>query len=555
MPRDELRRPSGADCRDLIFDLLRDGATDYRDRPLTRAPGRTRTDFREDRLADAPDQRSGARRRTRAIRRRRWSRGWEGLIAKHAASLYKSGKRTPDWRKLKLVHEQEFVIGGWTEPRQTRALFRRAADRRLRRDAIAALEPRHIRARRAAAAGLRGHIGTGFNESELARVMKLLEPLEITTSPFEVNAENQRAAALGASPSSSRRSSSRNGRPTASCGIRSISDCAMTRRRRTSRGRGRAATFGVRRSTFVVRVTRRLPSRRGANARAGTKNARTREAGTERRTRTASLDQLTARSSRRGRTACSRFPDGDELAVTNLHKMFWPKQKLTKGDLFRYYVRCGAVLLPAIADRPLVMKRFPNGVGGPAVLPAPRARRSRRHPHRHRRRSKSGHRLSAARLKTLLYTTQLAAISQDPWFSRVAAPGVRRLRSLRSRSGRRSAVREGARGGALDSRRARRARRDRACRKPPARMACTSTCRCRRGTPYDAGLIFCQIVAALVVQKHPQLATTERAREGSWHTHLHRLPAEYPRQDARRRLQRARERLRRRLDAESPGRR
>src|SRR5258708_6973017 len=48
-------------------------------------------------------------------------RGWEGLIAKHASSLYKPGKRSPDWRKLKLVHEQEFVIGGWTEPRQTRA--------------------------------------------------------------------------------------------------------------------------------------------------------------------------------------------------------------------------------------------------------------------------------------------------------------------------------------------------------------------------------------------------------------------------------------------------
>ena len=51
----------------------------------------------------------------------RFEQGWEGLIAKHADSLYKSGKRTPDWRKLKIIHEQEFVVGGWTEPRQTRA--------------------------------------------------------------------------------------------------------------------------------------------------------------------------------------------------------------------------------------------------------------------------------------------------------------------------------------------------------------------------------------------------------------------------------------------------
>ena len=44
--------------------------------------------------------------------------------------------------------------------------------------------------------------------------------------------------------------------------------------------------------------------------------------------------------------------------------MFWPKQKLTKGDLFRYYVQVAPFILPAVADRPLVMKRFPNGVAG-----------------------------------------------------------------------------------------------------------------------------------------------------------------------------------------------
>ena len=59
----------------------------------------------------------------RALYSRALAQGWEGLIAKHAASLYKSGKRSPDWRKLKLVHEQEFVVGGWTEPRQTRSYF------------------------------------------------------------------------------------------------------------------------------------------------------------------------------------------------------------------------------------------------------------------------------------------------------------------------------------------------------------------------------------------------------------------------------------------------
>ena len=45
--------------------------------------------------------------------------------------------------------------------------------------------------------------------------------------------------------------------------------------------------------------------------------------------------------------------------------MFWPKQKLTKGDLLRYYVEAAPFIMPAVADRPLVMKRFPNGIAAP----------------------------------------------------------------------------------------------------------------------------------------------------------------------------------------------
>ena len=173
--------------------------------------------------------------------------------------------------------------------------------------------------------------------------------------------------------------------------------------------------------------------------------------------------------------------DGERLKVTNLHKLFWPKQKLTKGDLFRYYVRVAPFILPAIADRPLVMKRFPNGVAGKPFYQHRAAGRAGRRARRGRRRRRErGRRSSAASLKTLLYMTQLAAISQDPWFSRVQSSGVRRLRRARSRSVRRRDVRARARRRALDPRRARRARRRRACRRPPAPTGCTSTSRCRR---------------------------------------------------------------------------
>ena len=42
-------------------------------------------------------------------------RGWEGIMAKRAASPYRSKKHHADWRKIKLLDQQEFVVGGWTE--------------------------------------------------------------------------------------------------------------------------------------------------------------------------------------------------------------------------------------------------------------------------------------------------------------------------------------------------------------------------------------------------------------------------------------------------------
>ncbi|MBV8498126.1 MAG: hypothetical protein JO003_02610, partial [Candidatus Eremiobacteraeota bacterium] len=49
--------------------------------------------------------------------------------------------------------------------------------------------------------------------------------------------------------------------------------------------------------------------------------------------------------------------DGRRVALTNLRKVYFPKLKLTKGDLLRYYLRISDVLIPHVVDRPMVMKR------------------------------------------------------------------------------------------------------------------------------------------------------------------------------------------------------
>ncbi|MGH9370389.1 MAG: non-homologous end-joining DNA ligase [Vicinamibacterales bacterium] len=53
--------------------------------------------------------------------------------------------------------------------------------------------------------------------------------------------------------------------------------------------------------------------------------------------------------------------EGCEVRLTNLDKPFWPEEGITKGDLIQYYADVADVLLPHIADRAMVMKRYPHG--------------------------------------------------------------------------------------------------------------------------------------------------------------------------------------------------
>lgn len=58
--------------------------------------------------------------------------------------------------------------------------------------------------------------------------------------------------------------------------------------------------------------------------------------------------------------------DGRQLTLSNLDKVLYPATGFTKSDVIHYYVQVAPVLLPHVADRPLTMRRFPEGVDGEA---------------------------------------------------------------------------------------------------------------------------------------------------------------------------------------------
>lgn len=56
--------------------------------------------------------------------------------------------------------------------------------------------------------------------------------------------------------------------------------------------------------------------------------------------------------------------NGKTLELTNLEKVFWPEKGLLKGDLIKYYYEVSPWILPHLRDRPIVMKRYPDGIEG-----------------------------------------------------------------------------------------------------------------------------------------------------------------------------------------------
>jgi bifunctional non-homologous end joining protein LigD len=114
--------------------------------------------------------------------------------------------------------------------------------------------------------------------------------------------------------------------------------------------------------------------------------------------------------------------DTGRLDVTNLGKVFFPESGHTKGDLMRFYTNVAPYLLPAIADRPLVLKRFPNGIHGMAFYQQ-KAPAEAPKPVRVEQVKDEGimtqDRLIGGDLATVLYMVQLGAVSIDPWHSRV----------------------------------------------------------------------------------------------------------------------------------------
>jgi bifunctional non-homologous end joining protein LigD len=113
--------------------------------------------------------------------------------------------------------------------------------------------------------------------------------------------------------------------------------------------------------------------------------------------------------------------DGREVRLTNLAKPFWPERGISKGALIQYYADVAPLLLPHVADRAMVMKRYPNGAAGEFFFmkraPAPRPDWIRTCTIDHR----SGNVIDFPvidDLPSLLWVINLGCIDLNQWYAR-----------------------------------------------------------------------------------------------------------------------------------------
>jgi bifunctional non-homologous end joining protein LigD len=512
----------------IAFDILRDGDEDVRGLPLTERRARL-----EKVLRKATATRAGAQpiriseqiaADGRALHERATREGWEGLIVKEARAPYQSGRRSPAWRKLKVVRQQEFVIGGWTEPRQTRQYFGALLLGVQDEDRPGAL--RYV-----------GHTGTGFNQKELARVSARLKARETRVSPFAERIRTNEPAhwvtpELVAEVRFTEWTNDQKLRHPVYLGLRDDKKAAdvvkeapisfRLKAEATSKGKAAEATSKGKKSE-PSKTQRAAAAGKGEESRSSRRSpsspplpGKTGGFRLQAEGRNPVVAQLRALEDTR-KDGTLELAGGLRLPVTNLAKPFWPKLKLTKGDLLRYYAEVAPFILPAVADRPLVMKRFPNGIDGTAFY---QQRSRQENPPAGVRietiaddidpiSEPDARRFIGGSLITLLYMTQIAAISQDPWFSRVQSPLDADYVAIDLDPGEGTTFPT-----VLEV--ARLVHDELALLKVPSVPKTSGSSGLHiyiplaPGTTYESGMLFCQIVATVIASRHPKIATVER---------------------------------------------
>lgn len=336
--------------------------------------------------------------------------GLEGIMAKKASSTYTPNSRTKEWLKIKVSKRQEVVIGGFTKNENTNKQFSSLLLGFYEGDQLHYI----------------GKVGTGFSDKVQKEMIAEFKPLIIEESPFytepDVNKPSRFRSQLNAEAT----------------WLKPELVCEVAYTEITKDGVFRHPSFkGMRVDKKAQDVTKEVE----AHTSEVVKEVQTNDAAPKKGRKTKATKEtkkdlkdslLKAPSASSAKTLLNPTEEtqvkkicGHNVKFTNLSKVYWPEDGITKRDMFNYYYQVAEYILPYLKDRPQSLHRFPNGIHGSSFYQKDVKGKApdwiKTFPYTTSEGEEKEYTVGADEA-TLLWMASLACIEMNPWFSRVATP-------------------------------------------------------------------------------------------------------------------------------------
>ncbi len=249
--------------------------------------------------------------------------GGEGVIAKKASSKYAMGKRSKDWLKIKTEKQQEMVIGGFTEPQGGRhglgALLCGYYDGKTLKYS--------------------GKVGSGFSDAVLKDLRSQLDKLERKSAPF--SDPPKEADVHWVTP-------------------KLVAQVKFSELTETNAMR-HPVFLGLREDKKASEVTLELPQVE-ADEVPGSVTDKPQAARKVSKSKAKPAKKAVVKQKLPKLSVAKAKNLSDKVEFTNIDKVFWPSEKLTKGDVISYYDAVAEYILPYLKDRPQSLRRTPKGI-------------------------------------------------------------------------------------------------------------------------------------------------------------------------------------------------
>ena len=286
--------------------------------------------------------------------------GLEGIVAKRRDSKY-TGRRSADWLKIKVVTEDDFVIGGFTHGE---------------RDYFSSLVLGTYENGKLVHTG---QVGTGFNNKSLKEIFAQIEPLIVKKSPFAGS-------------------------------VKALRDVTWVKPELVARIKYLEITpDGLLRAPVFMGLR---PDKDPKDCGRGTPP-------TEEEAPAAAAREPIVPPKSTGEMIVT--VDGHRLKFTNLSKVLYPGEGVAKRDIINYYDSVANLILPHLRDRPLSLKRYPNGIDHAFFFQKDAEDKVPSWVHLEPIFSEHNqddiHYIICNDRATLLYLANLACIDQNPWMS------------------------------------------------------------------------------------------------------------------------------------------